>query len=115
MKPAGDLLLFVLAMTLATQMTRFLPFFLPGRWLENRFVQALKRGLPPVILLLLVVYSVKDTSLTTPPWGVPEAISLAAVVALHLWRRNALLSIGAGTALYMVLVQSGMIGRIAGV
>ena len=32
-------------------------------------------------------------------------IAAAAVVGLHLWKKNTLLSIAAGTALYMVLVQ----------
>jgi len=43
---------------------------------------------------------------TTLPWGLPEAISLAVVVTLHLWKRNALISIAGGTALYMVLIQT---------
>lgn len=51
---------------------------------------------------------------TAPPWrcavaaaphGLPELISIAVITALHLWKRNVLLSIGVGTALYMVLVQ----------
>ena len=51
---------------------------------------------------------------TAPPWrravaaaphGLPELISIAALTALHLWKRNVLLSIGVGTALYMLLVQ----------
>ena len=32
-------------------------------------------------------------------------LALAVVTALHLWKRNVLLSIGAGTVVYMVLVQ----------
>ncbi len=110
MNPAGELIVFILAMAAATQVTRFLPFLLPAKWLDNAFVRTLKSGLPAVILLLLVVYSLKDTPVTTAPWGLPEALSLAAVLGLHLWRRNALLSIGAGTALYMVLVQTGVLG-----
>jgi branched-subunit amino acid transport protein AzlD len=101
-------------MVAATQITRFLPFWLPRRWLDNAFVRTLKSGLPAVILLLLVFYSLKDTPLQARPWGIPEALSLAAVVGLHLWKRNALLSIGGGTALYMALVQTHVIERIAG-
>jgi branched-subunit amino acid transport protein AzlD len=114
LKAPLDLLLFVLAMVAATQITRFLPFWLPRRWLDNAFVRTLKSGLPAVILLLLVFYSLKDTPLQARPWGIPEALSLAAVVGLHLWKRNALLSIGGGTALYMALVQTHVIERIAG-
>ena len=32
-------------------------------------------------------------------------IAIAVVVALHLWRRNMLLSIAGGTVTYMLLVQ----------
>ena len=39
------------------------------------------------------------------PHGLPELIALTVLTALHLWKRNVLLSIGAGTVLYMVLVQ----------
>jgi branched-subunit amino acid transport protein AzlD len=107
MRNPAELLAFVLALAAATQITRFLPFWLPTRWLDNALVRTLKVGLPPVILLLLVVYSLKDTPVGSPPWGLPEALALALVVGLHLWKRNALLSIGGGTALYMVLVQTG--------
>ena len=37
--------------------------------------------------------------------GLPEAIAVAVTALLHLWRRSTLLSILAGTAVYMVLVQ----------
>ena len=52
-----------------------------------------------------VVYCLKSVSLTASPHGVPEFLAVAAVVLLHLWRRNTLLSIFGGTAFYMVLVQ----------
>ena len=36
----------------------------------------------------------------------PQLAAAAAVVVLHLWKRNNLLSILGGTVLYMVLVQA---------
>jgi branched-subunit amino acid transport protein AzlD len=39
------------------------------------------------------------------PFGIPELLGCAAVAILHIWKRNTLLSIGAGTVLYMLLVQ----------
>ena len=41
-----------------------------------------------------------------PTHGLPELLAGAAVVGLHLWEKNTLLSIAVGTALYMVLVQA---------
>lgn len=35
----------------------------------------------------------------------PELISIALVVLLHLWKRQMLLSIAGGTVCYMLLVQ----------
>lgn len=37
--------------------------------------------------------------------ALPEIIAAAVVVLLHVWRRNTLLSIVAGTVVYMLLVQ----------
>ena len=37
--------------------------------------------------------------------GLPELIAIAVVVLLHLWKRQMLLSIAAGTVCYMLLVQ----------
>ena len=39
-------------------------------------------------------------------FGLAETAAAAVVVALQLWRRNPLLSILAGTAVYMALVQT---------
>ncbi|MEG2652627.1 MAG: AzlD domain-containing protein, partial [Ruthenibacterium sp.] len=47
----------------------------------------------------------KDVSLTGAAHGLPELIGVAAVVGLYAWKKNTLLSIAAGTALYMLLVQ----------
>jgi branched-subunit amino acid transport protein AzlD len=96
------MLVFLAVLAAATMLTRFLPFWLPARFTESRFVTVAKRSLPAVILLLLTIYSVKDTPVLTAPWGLPEALSLAVVVGLHLWKKNALLSIAAGTGLYMI-------------
>ena len=48
---------------------------------------------------------VTDGKTVTGSHGIPEAIAVAVTAGLHLWRRNTLLSILAGTACYMALVQ----------
>ena len=47
----------------------------------------------------------KGVDLFSGSHGLPELISVAAVVILHLWKRKMLLSIVGGTVLYMLLVQ----------
>ena len=89
-----------------TALTRFLPFLLfPAGKPTPRYIQYLGRVLPPAVFGLLVVYCLKSVSLFTGNHGVPEAVSIAAVIALHLWKRQMLISIVGGTVCYMILVQ----------
>ena len=99
-------LVIISMVALATQITRWTPFlvFSGGRKLP-KMVEDLGRLLPPAMMGLLVVYCLRNVDIAAAPHGLPELIALAVVTALHLWKRNVLLSIGAGTAVYMVLVQ----------
>ena len=99
-------LLLVAVVALVTILLRFLPFWIFG---ENRatppLIAHLGRVLPYSVMGMLVVYCLKDVTLTAAPFGIPEAIGCALVALLHFWKRNTLLSIGAGTVCYMLLVQ----------
>lgn len=98
--------LLIAVVALGTIALRFLPFLVFG---ENRrtppLIAYLGQVLPYAIMGMLVVYCLKDVTLTTAPFGIPELIGCAVVALLHLWKRNTLLSIGAGTVCYMLLVQ----------
>ena len=54
---------------------------------------------------MLVVYCLKDVSILTGAHGLPELIAVLTVVALHVWKRQMLLSIAGGTIVYMLLIQ----------
>ena len=62
--------------------------------------------LPGAVFGMLVIYCLKEVSVFAGSHAIPEIISLAVVVALHLWKRQMLLSIAAGTVTYMILVQT---------
>ena len=47
----------------------------------------------------------KDVAFLQAPIGIPELLGCAIVAALHIWKRNSLLSIGVGTVAYMLMVQ----------
>lgn len=70
-----------------------------------RIVDYLGNVLPYAMIGLLVVYSLKNVNPLAESHGIPEAIAIAVIVILHIWKRNMLLSIAGGTALYMVLLQ----------
>ena len=99
--------LITLAMILATVLTRFLPFlFFPTGKKTPKYVIYLGNTLPYATIGLLVVYCLRGVSFTAHPYGLPEALSIAVIALLHIWKGNSLLSIGGGTALYMVLIQT---------
>lgn len=91
---------------LATVLTRFLPFALFSKKGElPKFVKYIGNALPGAIFAMLVVYCLKSVTPLSYSYGIPELISVALVVGLHLWRRNMLISIASGTVCYMLLVQ----------
>jgi branched-subunit amino acid transport protein AzlD len=101
-----QLLITVLAMAIATMLTRFLPFILfPDHKPIPPFVSFLADRLPYASLGMLVVYALKDVSLTATPYGVPELLSMALIALIHHWKNNTLLSISSGVLLYLLLVN----------
>lgn len=99
-------ILLVAVSALVIMATRFLPFLIFG---ENRktppIIEYLGKVLPFAIMGMLVIYCMKDVAFLSWPYGLPEIISCVVVAALHIWKRNSLLSIGVGTVCYMLLVQ----------
>ena len=91
---------------LATVLTRSLPFLL---FRESRptpkYIQYLGKALPAAIFAMLVVYCLRNVDIAGGSHGLPELIAIASTVVLHLWKRQMLLSIAGGTAVYMLLVQ----------
>ena len=91
---------------LGTMHTRFLPFIVfPADKETPAYMQYLGKVLPAAVFGLLIVYCMKDVSVFSESHGIPELISIAAVVLLHMWKRQMLLSIAGGTVCYMMLVQ----------
>lgn len=94
------------AVVMATMLTRFLPFVIfPSGKPTQGYIRYLGKYLPSAMFGLLVVYSLKDTDVLGGNHGLPELIAVAVVAALHLWKRQMLLSIAGGTVCYMLLIQ----------
>ena len=96
----------ILTSAVITLGLRAFPFLVFGK--QRRMPDKLARlgdMLPSAIMAVLVIYCLKNVSVLAAPFGLPEFIAVAAVIMLHVWKRNNLLSIGAGTALYMFLIQ----------
>ena len=101
-----ETLAIIAMVTIGTIITRFLPFMVfSDSKRKHPYITYLGNVLPYSAIGLLIVYCMKGVDWTNPPFGLPEAIAIVFIAVLHFWRDNALLSIGAGTAIYMLLVQ----------
>ena len=96
----------VVVFALSVQITRALPFiiFRDASHLP-KIIEYLGKVLPASMMGLLVVYCFKDVNFTVVSEIVPALVAAVVVVTLHLWKRNTVLSISAGTILYMVLIR----------
>lgn len=99
-----DSLLLIAVMAAVTQLLRFLPFALFSKSTPKP-VLYLGEVLPAAIMAMLVVYCLRNTEILSAPHGIPEAVSVLAVAALHKWKHNTLLSILGGTICYMALLR----------
>lgn len=107
----------IVVCALATFATRVLPFVALSRQADHPLILHLGRYLPPAVMLILVIYALRDFTPLASDWqlnmgdnGLPLVLASLVVAGLHLWRRNALLSIVLGTASYMLMVQLSWAG-----
>ncbi|MBR3377177.1 MAG: AzlD domain-containing protein [Mogibacterium sp.] len=97
----------IIVMGLAVLATRIVPVLIFGRGEKvPEFILYLGRVVPYTAMGFLIVYCLRDMPVLEAPHGLPEPISLAVVTMTYLWKRNTILSVVIGTALYMFLVQS---------
>ena len=99
-------LITILMISLGTMSMRFLPFLIfPAGRPTPKYIQYLGKVLPGAVFGMLVIYCLKTVSVTAFPFGIPEFIGIAVTAVLHLWKKQMILSMGAGTIVYMLLVQ----------
>lgn len=94
----------VAVMAICTILLRFLPFIVFSKDTPP-YITYLGKVLPPAIIGMLVIYCLRDTSITSAPFGIPELLAATVVVLMQIWKRSAVLSILAGTVVYMLIIQ----------
>lgn len=106
MLTTGQAIAAIAVMAGVTFLTRALPFLLFDRGESPpKMVLYLGRVLPPAVIAMLIVYCMRGMTFSAVSGWAPTLIAAVAVVALHLWKKNNMLSIFGGTILYMILVQ----------
>jgi branched-subunit amino acid transport protein AzlD len=103
--PDTGYLLAVVGVAAATTLAlRAAPFALRSALRSSPLVDDLGRRLPAAVMVILVLYLLRDVPLTAVRPGLGHLGAIAVTVGVHLWRGRALLSIAAGTAVYAVLL-----------
>ena len=99
-------MIIMIVMGLMTLATRILPVLIFGRSEKvPDFILYLGKVVPFTAMGLLIVYCLKDVSIFTGSHAIPEILALAVVGVSYLWKKNSILSVVAGTLVYMFLVQ----------
>jgi branched-subunit amino acid transport protein AzlD len=88
----------LLVMFVVTVALRAAPFLALSALKDSAVVKFLGTSMPVGVMIILVMYTLRDVGETT--W-LPATIGVCGTVAVHLWRRNAALSTVVGTALYL--------------
>lgn len=106
MNPVLYSILIIAVASICTIFTRAVPFAIFGG--AREMPEALKRLtslLPPAIIAVLVVYCLKGLLTASSTETIATVIALIAVVSLHLWKKNTLISVASGTVIYMALIR----------
>lgn len=104
----AEILAAVFIMAVVTFFTRLFPFLFFTRRDPPEIVLFIGKYIPPMVMVILVVYSLGEVNWTERPHGIPEVLAIVIVVVLHWAFKNPLISIFGGTILYMVLLQTGI-------
>jgi branched-subunit amino acid transport protein AzlD len=99
----------IAAMAAVTVFTRAFPFIFFRNRKPPEALDFVRDYIPPAVMMILVLSSFKDIKWASSPFGIPELACAGLVAILHLWKRNAMISIVGGTAVYMILTRSGIL------
>lgn len=111
LSPLAILIIVTLVSSLIIFLERALPFFVFGNRKPPKYLSFIEKYIPPLIMICLTIYCLKDVSFLDNQKNIslesflPHLCALFVTVILHLWKRNSLLSIFFGTAVFMILIR----------
>ncbi|MCJ8325711.1 MAG: AzlD domain-containing protein [Campylobacterales bacterium] len=101
----NEIYLAILVMVIVNYFTRALPFLFFRKKKLPKFLVYIERFFPPVIMTILVFYTLKDVNFVEYPYALKEVGAILFTGVLHVVFKNYLVSIFAGTIFYMFLLQ----------
>lgn len=82
---------------------RAFPFVLFSKKEPPALIRFIEKYIPPMVMAALVVYSLKDVSLTSVRMSIPYGLGIIVAAVTYKWKHNPLISIFGGTILFMIL------------
>ncbi len=95
----------IIVATIATYMTRVIPFVFFAKRKPSPLVRYIEWNMPLMIMVILVFYALRDVKWNQYPFGIAEITGVIIAIFIHVKFNNALLSIIISTAIYMFLIQ----------
>ncbi|RAY14097.1 branched-chain amino acid ABC transporter [Actinomadura craniellae] len=106
MPDTGYLIAAVAVAVAVTWALRALPFAALAPLRSSPLIAYLGAVMPVGVMVILTGYTLRAFDPQAPDRAGPTVLALACTVALHLWRRNVLLSIFGGTAVHVALAST---------
>lgn len=106
--PYSKAFIAVVIIALVIFLERAFPFLLFSRKNPPAIIRFIEKYIPPMVMSCLLIYCLKDISFTKicgTNGFIPYLSGVVVTIVLHIWKRNSLLSIFGGTALYMILIR----------
>ncbi|MGO1592112.1 MAG: branched-chain amino acid transporter permease [Ancrocorticia sp.] len=101
----GYVLAAILVTAGVTWALRALPFAILAPLRESNILRYISEAMPVGVMILLAAYTLRDTALNVAAIS-SAALAVGVTVGVHLWKGNSLISIFAGTGVYVVLAST---------
>lgn len=99
-------MILIVMIALITFLCRVLPFLIfSGKNQLPGMIASLEKQLPMTIMVLLVLYCIRNINFVSVSGWIPLCAASLVTVLVHIKKNNVLLSILAGTLLYMILIR----------
>jgi branched-subunit amino acid transport protein AzlD len=95
----------IVVIAAVTVALRAAPFVAMDALSGNRYLLYLGRRMPIGVMVLLVLYTLKDIEFSVYPYGAPLLISMTIALVLYWRTKNALIGIGVGLACNLLAVN----------
>ena len=84
---------------------RLFPFAVFSKRQPGKLIHIFERYIPPVVMFGLLIYSIRSTRFSSTILWLPQIAALLFTISTYLWKKNSLVSIFGGTAVYMILLR----------